>query len=118
VPLGNTSDPAPARVTEIRLMTALHYRASPTQVVKQYVAMTSGLDIHYDFGKGHPLLGRRMPDLDLATSEGPLRVFTLLHDARPILLNLGEPGGIDIAPWASRLKLIDARYEGAFGWTW
>jgi 3-(3-hydroxy-phenyl)propionate hydroxylase len=81
---------------------------------KQYVAMTSGLDIHYDFGKGHPLLGRRMPDLDLVTSEGPLRVFTLLHDARPVLLNLGEPGGIDIAPWANRVKLIDARYEGAF----
>ena len=81
---------------------------------KQYVAMTSGLDIHYDFGKGHPLLGRRMPDLDLVDSEGPLRVFTLLHDARPVLLNLGEPGGIDIAPWASRVKLIDAKYGGAF----
>jgi 3-(3-hydroxy-phenyl)propionate hydroxylase len=81
---------------------------------KQYVAMASGLDIHYDFGKGHPLLGRRMPDLDLVTSEGPLRVFTLLHDARPLLLNLGEPGGIDIAPWASRVKLIDAKYGGAF----
>jgi 3-(3-hydroxy-phenyl)propionate hydroxylase len=80
---------------------------------KQYVAMTSGLDIHYDFGNGHPLLGRRMPDLDLVGSEGPLRVFTLLHDARPVLLNLGEPGGIDIARWASRVKLIDARHEGA-----
>ena len=81
---------------------------------KQYVAMASGLDIHYDFGKGHRLLGRRMPDLDLVTSEGRLRVFTLLHDARPVLLNLGEPGGIDIAPWASRVKLIDAKYVGAF----
>jgi hypothetical protein len=81
---------------------------------KQYVAMTSGLDIHYDFGKGHPLLGRRMPDLDLVAGEGPLRVFTLLHDARPVLLNLGEPGGIDIAPWASRVKLIDAKYGAAF----
>ncbi len=81
---------------------------------KQYVAMASGLDIHYDFGKGHPLLGRRMPDLDLVTSEGPLRIFTLLHDARPVLLNLGEPGSIDIAPWASRVKWIDAKYEGAF----
>jgi 3-(3-hydroxy-phenyl)propionate hydroxylase len=81
---------------------------------KQYVAMTSGLDIHYDFGKGHPLLGRRMPDLDLVAGEGPLRVFTLLHEARPVLLNLGEPGGIDIAPWANRVKLIDAKYGGAF----
>ena len=81
---------------------------------KQYFAMMSGLDIHYDFGKGHPLLGRRMPDLDLVTAKGPLRVFTLLHDARPVLLNLGEPGGIDIRPWASRVKLIDAKYDGAW----
>ena len=56
--------------------------------------MMSGLDIHYDLGEGHPLLGRRMPDLDLVTANGPLRVFTLLHDARPVLLNLGEPGAL------------------------
>ena len=59
---------------------------------KRFAAMMSGLDIHYDLGEGHPLLGRRMPDLDLVTANGPLRVFTLLHDARPVLLNLGEPG--------------------------
>ena len=74
--------------------------------------MMSGLDIHYDLGEGHPLLGRRMPDLDLVTADGPLRVFTLLHDARPVLLNLGEPGGLDIAPWADRVQLIDATYAG------
>ena len=64
---------------------------------KRFAAMMSGLDIHYDLGEGHPLLGRRMPDLDLVTADGPLRVFTLLHDARPVLLNLGEPGGFDIS---------------------
>jgi hypothetical protein len=63
---------------------------------KRYAAMMSGLDIHYDLDEGHPLLGRRMPDLDLVTANGPLRVFTLLHDARPFFLNLGEPGGFDI----------------------
>jgi hypothetical protein len=72
----------------------------------------SGLDIHYDLGEGHPLLGRRMPDLDLVTADGPLRVFELLHDARPVLLNLGEPGGFDITPWADRVQLIDASYKG------
>jgi len=72
----------------------------------------SGLDIHYDLGEGHPLLGRRMPDLDLVTADGPLRIFELLHDARPVLLNLGEPGGFDITPWADRVQLIDASYEG------
>jgi hypothetical protein len=79
---------------------------------KMFAAMMSGLDIRYDLGKGHPLLGRRMPDLDLATAKGPLRFFTLLHDARPLLLNLGEPGGIDITPWADRVQLIDAKYAG------
>jgi 2-polyprenyl-6-methoxyphenol hydroxylase-like FAD-dependent oxidoreductase len=79
---------------------------------KRFAAMMSGLDIHYDLGEGHPLLGRRMPDLDLVTADGPLRVFTLLHDARPVLLNLGEPGGFDIGPWADRVDLIDAEYAG------
>jgi hypothetical protein len=79
---------------------------------KRIAAMMSGLDIHYELGEGHPLLGRRMPDLDLVTANGPLRVFTLLHDARPVLLNLGEPGGFDITPWADRVQLIDAKYIG------
>jgi 2-polyprenyl-6-methoxyphenol hydroxylase-like FAD-dependent oxidoreductase len=79
---------------------------------KRFGAMMSGLDIHYDLGDGHPLLGRRMPDLDLVTSGGPLRVFALLYDARPVLLNLGEAGGIDITPWADRVQLIDAKYVG------
>jgi 2-polyprenyl-6-methoxyphenol hydroxylase-like FAD-dependent oxidoreductase len=81
---------------------------------KRFAAMMSGLDIHYDLGEGHPLLGRRMPDLDLVTANGPLRVFTLLHDARPVLLNLGEPGAIDITPWAHRVQMIDAEYVGAW----
>jgi 2-polyprenyl-6-methoxyphenol hydroxylase-like FAD-dependent oxidoreductase len=81
---------------------------------KRFAAMMSGLDIHYDLGEGHPLLGRRMPDLDLVTASGSLRVFTLLHDARPVLLNLGEPGGFDITPWADRVQLIDAKYVGTW----
>ncbi|HYO50021.1 MAG TPA: FAD-dependent monooxygenase [Chloroflexia bacterium] len=79
---------------------------------KRFAGMMSGLDIHYDLGQGHPLLGRRMPDLDLDTANGPLRVFTLLHDARPVLLNLGDPGGLDIAPWADRAMSVDAKYAG------
>ena len=79
---------------------------------KRFAARMSGLDIHYDLGEGHPLLGRRMPDLDLVTSNGPLRVFALLHDARPVLLNLGEPGGFEITRWEDRVQLIDAEYDG------
>jgi 3-(3-hydroxy-phenyl)propionate hydroxylase len=79
---------------------------------KRLAGTISGLDIHYDLGEGHPLLGRRMPDLDLVTAGGPLRVFELLHDARPVLLNLGEPGGFDTTPWADRVQLIGAEYAG------
>jgi 3-(3-hydroxy-phenyl)propionate hydroxylase len=79
-----------------------------------FAALLSGLDIRYDLGEGHPLLGRRMPDLDLVTASGQRRVFTLLHGARPVLLNLGEPGGFDITAWAARVQLIDARYAGAW----
>jgi hypothetical protein len=79
---------------------------------KRIAGMICGLDIHYDLGEGHPLLGRRMPDLDLGTADGPMRVFTLLHDARPVLLNLGEPAQFDITPWADQVQLIDAKYAG------
>lgn len=83
---------------------------------KRYAGMMSGLDIHYDLGPGHPLLGRRMPDLELVTANGPRRVFTLLHAARPVLLNLGEPGALEVtsSPWADRVERVDAGYGGAW----
>ena len=81
---------------------------------KHYFAMMSGLDIHYDLGDGHPMLGRRMPDLDLVTASGVLRVFTLLHDARPVLLNFREPGGSDFARWKDRIRLMDAKFAGTW----
>lgn len=81
---------------------------------QRIAGMMSGLDIHYDLGEGHPLLGRRMPDLDLVTTGGPLRVFTLLHEARPVLLNLGEPGALDITPWKDRVQVLDATYAGTW----
>ncbi len=81
---------------------------------KRYAAMMSGLDVHYDLGPGHPLLGRRVPDLEVVTAAGPRRVFALLHEARPLLLNLGAPGAFDIAPWADRVRLVAARYAGAW----
>jgi hypothetical protein len=79
---------------------------------KRTAAQITSLDVHYDLGDGHPLLGRRMPDLDLVTAKGPLRVFDLLHDARPALINFGEPGGVDPGPWADRVQQVDARYAG------
>ena len=81
---------------------------------KRFAGMISGLDIHYDLGEGHPLLGRRMPDLDLVTADGPVRVFSLLHDARPVLLDLGEPGGLDLTAWANRVQLVNAEHDGTW----
>lgn len=81
---------------------------------KRFAAKMSGLDIHYDLGEGHPLTGRRMPDLDLATSRGPMRVYDLLHDARAVLINFGEPGCISIDPWADCVQCIDGSYDGAW----
>ena len=79
---------------------------------RRMAADMSGLNVRYDLGEGHPLLGRRMPDLDVVTTDGPSRVFTLLHDARPLLLNFADPGGIDITVWAGRVRPFDVRYEG------
>jgi 3-(3-hydroxy-phenyl)propionate hydroxylase len=74
--------------------------------------MISGLDVHYDLGEGHPLLGRRMPDLDLRAAGGPTTVFALLHEARPVLLLLDDAGGIDIEPWSDEVRVVSAVHEG------
>jgi len=79
---------------------------------RKLAGMISGLDIHYGLGDGHPLLGRRMPDLDIVTTDGPVRVFTLLHRAEAVLLDLGGPGSVDIGPWTDRVHVVDADYEG------
>jgi len=119
--------PVAARVLRITMaQTAVTRRDDRTEALREAVAellgmdeprrcfagMLSGLDIRYDLGEGHPLLGRRVPDLDLLGAGGPVTVFTLLRGARPVLLNLGPPGAVDIAPWAARVRLVDASYEG------
>jgi hypothetical protein len=83
---------------------------------RRFAAMMSGLDIHYDLGEGHPLLGRRMPDLDLVTANGPLRVFTLLHDARPVLLNSVSPAASTSRRGliGSTLSTLDVLVRGSF----
>ena len=83
---------------------------------KRTAGMISGLDVHYDLGEGHPLLGRRMPDLDLQTADGPTTVFALLHDARPVLLGLGEPGDFDLSPWSDRVRLVNATRDDDGDW--
>jgi 2-polyprenyl-6-methoxyphenol hydroxylase-like FAD-dependent oxidoreductase len=102
--------PADARLEALR--NTVSELLSMDEPRKRFAGMMSGLDIHYDLGEGHPLLGRRMPDLDLVTPDGTVRIFTLLHDARPVLLNLGTPWEFDLSPWEPRVSAIDATYDG------
>ncbi|MDQ3739343.1 MAG: FAD-dependent monooxygenase [Actinomycetota bacterium] len=120
--------PVGARVLHTTMaMTALHPGDARTNALRDVVAdllaleeprrrmaaSVSGLDVHYDLGDGHPLLGRRMPDLDLATADGPRRVFTLLRDARPVLLELAEGETLrEAAPWEDRVERVVADCDG------
>lgn len=121
--------PATARVLRNVMTQALLQRGDPrTEAIRDTIAellafdgpriqlagLLSGLDVVYDLGAGHPLLGRRMPDLDLTTVHGPQRAFELLHDARPVLLNLGAPGSIDVTGWAGRVRQVDADHAGTW----
>jgi 3-(3-hydroxy-phenyl)propionate hydroxylase len=81
---------------------------------KHLAAMISGLDVRYDLGEGHPLLGRRVPDLDLVTADGLTHVHALLHEARPVLLNLGEPCAFDRGEWPEHVQVVDAHTDGTW----
>jgi len=81
---------------------------------KRFAGMLSGLDVHYDLGEGHPLLGRRMPDLELTTADRTTRVYTLLHDAHALVLNFGQPGPFDISEWSDRVRLVEGQYDGSW----
>jgi 3-(3-hydroxy-phenyl)propionate hydroxylase len=79
---------------------------------KRIAGMISGLDIRYDLGEGHPLLGRRMPDLDLVLDGCEQRVYAQIHGARPALLLFDESIQVAMAGWADRVQRIDAHYDG------
>ena len=120
--------PAGARALQYSMAQSLFQKADPRQealrdlldevlrvdgAATPIAALITGLDVAYDLGAGHPLLGRRMPDLDLATADGPGRVFELLPQARPVLLELGGPG-LDAGAWADRVKHLAATSSGAW----
>jgi 3-(3-hydroxy-phenyl)propionate hydroxylase len=84
------------------------------EICRRLAIENAGLSVHYDLGAGHPLLGRRVPDLELITAKGPTRIFALLRKATAVLLNLGEPGCLNISPWSNRVQLIEAEYNGSW----
>lgn len=81
-------------------------------VRKSLAGEMSGLDIRYDLGEGHPLLGRRMPDLEIKMRGASARISALLHKARAVLVNFGEPGSMGLGAWADRVQLAEAEYDG------
>ncbi|HVN13120.1 MAG TPA: FAD-dependent monooxygenase [Kineosporiaceae bacterium] len=121
--------PAEARVLQYTMAQSVTQRADPRisaladlasdllsvdAARTRMAGLVSGLDVRYDLGEGHPLLGRRMPDLDLVIAGAAVRTYSLLHDARAVLLNLGKPGSVDLGPWRDRVRLVDASYDGAW----
>ncbi|CAN5593483.1 FAD-dependent monooxygenase [soil metagenome] len=81
---------------------------------RHLAGMISGLDVHYDLGHGHPLLGWRVPDVDLTTADGPVRAFELLHHGGAVLLDLDETVTLDTAPWADRVRHVVAACDAAW----
>lgn len=72
--------------------------------------MISGLDVRYALaGKPHPLLGARMPDLDLDTTTGPVRLSALQHDGRGILLDRTGRLAATARPWSTRIRYVAAQ---------
>ncbi|MGA8115974.1 MAG: FAD-dependent monooxygenase [Actinocatenispora sp.] len=71
--------------------------------------MVTALDIRYPLGDGHPLLGRRLPDLDLE-APGATRAYQLLHTGRPVLLDLVDTPWLKdcVDGWADRVDLVRA----------
>ncbi|MBL8680441.1 MAG: FAD-dependent monooxygenase [Myxococcales bacterium] len=81
---------------------------------RRYGAKMSGLDVRYELGGRHPLVGRRVPDLDLRANDQVFRVYTWLRDARGVLLELADAPTLNIAPWTGRIHHVRARYDGAW----
>lgn len=79
-----------------------------------YAARMSGLDVRYDLGEGHPLLGRRMPDIELATATGTTSISALLQAAKPLLVTLCDCDLGDLADWRDRVSVVGARYSGSW----
>jgi len=79
--------------------------------VNRYLStMQSGLDIQYPIAGEHPLLGRRVPDIPISSTDRGKRVFDLLEAARPVLLDFSNTADlVDVAAaWAGRIDIVKA----------
>ncbi|MYQ45810.1 rifampin monooxygenase [Streptomyces sp. SID4985] len=70
------------------------------EVNRHVTEMITAVAVRYDFGEGHPLLGRRLRDLPLKRG----RLYELLHDGRGLLLD--GTGTLSVAGWDDRVDHV------------
>ena len=93
-------EPDPETLAMHRLITEL---AELPEVNRYLAGMVSGFDIRYDVdGPDHPLLGSRLPDLELAVHGRRRWASELFHTGRGVLLS-ADPRYLESAgPWSDR----------------
>ena len=102
----------------LALRSAMTELLNMDQPRRHIAGMISGLDIRYDLGRddgetdGHPLVGRRMPDLEVRTDRGPTRVYQLLHDARPVLIDFSHTADPGTRLRPEGVQVVAATYDG------
>jgi 2-polyprenyl-6-methoxyphenol hydroxylase-like FAD-dependent oxidoreductase len=73
-------------------------------VAEHMAHLLAGSDVRYDTGDSHPLSGRLVPDVTLGDGR---RVSELLHQARPVLLDLSGGRIAEAAQgWADRVDVV------------
>ncbi|MFC8513442.1 rifampin monooxygenase [Streptomyces sp. NPDC057257] len=70
------------------------------EVKRYFIEKMTGIGIRYDFGEGHPLLGRRMRDVGLKRG----RLYELMHTGRGLLLD--QTGRLSVEGWADRVDHV------------
>ncbi|CAM3541849.1 FAD-dependent monooxygenase [Kibdelosporangium persicum] len=87
------------------------------EVHRHLARMVSGLAVRYDVGEGgHPLLGERMPHVELITADGKTSTTELMRPARGVLIDCADDAGLrQVAEaWSDRVNVITASpHDGA-----
>ncbi|MFI6965569.1 rifampin monooxygenase [Streptomyces sp. NPDC050255] len=71
------------------------------EVNRYMTGVITALDIRYEVGEGHALLGRRMPDVELKDGR---RLYSLMHQGRGLLVD--RTGRLSVAGWADRVDHV------------
>ncbi|MCG3039468.1 rifampin monooxygenase [Streptomyces sp. S1A] len=91
-----STDPGPRSVR--RLVSEL---MDFEEVNRHLTEKITAISVRYDFGPGHELLGRRLPDVKLGQGR---RLYELMHGGRGLLLD--GTGRLSVAGWADRVDHV------------